>query len=130
MASRTPESERVARLIEKAVRTLPEREQRHVLTFLLRAWLDLRFGQMQPPGALEAAVMRTVPGSLGVIPGTASMPVVASGPEHQTLPVRLPDEQHARLKAWCAEHGFSMATVVRGLVENFLQSQMAAGASE
>jgi hypothetical protein len=31
--------------------------------------------------------------------------------------------KHARLKAWSAEHGFSMATVVRGLVENFLNSQ-------
>jgi hypothetical protein len=119
------ESQRAARLIEKAVRGLPDREQRQVMTFLLRAWLDLRFGHGQPPGALEAAVLGSVPGtvSIGLTPGPASMPNVASGSEHQTLPVRLPDEQHARLKAWCAEHGFSMATVVRGLVENFLQSQ-------
>jgi ParG len=94
------------------------------VTFLLRSWLDLRFGRVQPPGALET-VLGTVPGSigLGLTSGPTSMPVVASGAEHQTLPVRLPDDQHARLKAWCAEHGFSMATVVRGLVENFLQSQ-------
>jgi hypothetical protein len=39
------------------------------------------------------------------------------------LPVRLPPELHARLREWCAEHGFSMAGVVRGLVERFLDGQ-------
>jgi hypothetical protein len=80
---------------------------------------------MQPPGALEAAVLETVPAgiSIGITPGPSPMPIVASGGEHQTFPVRLPEEQHAALKAWCTEHGFSMATVVRGLVENFLRAQ-------
>jgi hypothetical protein len=43
--------------------------------------------------------------------------------EHQVVPIRLPAEQHAALREWCAEHGFSMATVVRGLVERFLEER-------
>jgi hypothetical protein len=43
--------------------------------------------------------------------------------EYQVVPIRLPAEQHAALREWCADHGFSMATVVRGLVERFLEEQ-------
>jgi hypothetical protein len=39
------------------------------------------------------------------------------------VPVRFSSEQHARLRQWCSEHGFSMATVIRGLVSRFLESQ-------
>jgi hypothetical protein len=42
----------------------------------------------------------------------------------QVVPVRFSAEQHAQLREWCAEHGFSMATVVRGLVARFLESQL------
>jgi ParG len=123
----TSDSDRTARLIEKALNGLPERDRAQVVRFLLRAWLDLRFGQMQPPGALEMAVLGAVPAGVGITPATMPMPVVASGPEHQTLLVRLPEEQHTALKAWCTDHGFSMATVVRGLVENFLRAQTPGG---
>ncbi len=41
----------------------------------------------------------------------------------QVVPVRFPEAQHQRLKNWCATHGFSMAVVVRGLVERFLDDQ-------
>jgi hypothetical protein len=43
--------------------------------------------------------------------------------DYQVVPIRLPTEQHAALRDWCAEHGFTMATVVRGLVERFLDEQ-------
>ncbi|HWE89247.1 MAG TPA: hypothetical protein VG317_07265 [Pseudonocardiaceae bacterium] len=43
--------------------------------------------------------------------------------EHQTVPVRLPTELHTRLRTWSTENGFSMATVVRGLVSRFLDQQ-------
>jgi hypothetical protein len=46
---------------------------------------------------------------------------IASG--QQMVPVRFSSDQHAQLRAWCAEHGFSMATVIRGLVARFLESQ-------
>jgi hypothetical protein len=43
--------------------------------------------------------------------------------EHQVVPIRLPTEQHSLLRDWCQEHGFAMATVVRGLVERFLEER-------
>lgn len=129
MARSISESERAARLIQKALDGLPERDRSVVVRFLLRSWLDLRFGHTQPPGALETAVVRySAPGTMELM-GT-QMPVIPSGGEHQTFPVRLPEQQHAALKAWCAEHGFSMATVVRGLVENFLRTQGPQGTTE
>ncbi|HEX4703643.1 MAG TPA: hypothetical protein VH352_16055 [Pseudonocardiaceae bacterium] len=45
------------------------------------------------------------------------------GRGQQVVPVRLPTELHARLRSWCADNGFSMATVVRGLVSRFLDGQ-------
>ncbi len=47
----------------------------------------------------------------------------APGGSQQVVPVRLPADLHVRLREWCAEHGFSMATVVRGLVARFLDGQ-------
>jgi hypothetical protein len=52
--------------------------------------------------------------------GTASV----FGRGQQVVPVRLPTELHSRLRSWCADHGFSMATVVRGLVARFLDGQV------
>jgi hypothetical protein len=49
--------------------------------------------------------------------------VEASGSGVAMLPVRLPPELHERLRRWSNEHGFSMAAVVRGLVERFLDEQ-------
>ena len=116
------ETERAARLIQKALDGLPEKDRSVVLRFLLRSWLDLGSRRSRPPGALEAAVRYWgEPATPELM--EPPMPIVRSGGEHQTFPVRLPEESHAALKAWCAEHGFSMATVVRGLVENFLQTQ-------
>ena len=47
----------------------------------------------------------------------------SSSQAQQMVPVRFSADQHARLRAWCGEHGFSMATVIRGLVDRFLESQ-------
>jgi hypothetical protein len=46
----------------------------------------------------------------------------ASG--QQMVPVRFSSQQHAQLRQWCGEHGFSMATVIRGLVSRFLEGQL------
>jgi hypothetical protein len=46
-----------------------------------------------------------------------------TGVDNQVVTLRLPATRHAALRAWCAEHGFSMAAVVRGLVERFLEEQ-------
>ncbi|WP_433216325.1 hypothetical protein ACQP00_07595 [Dactylosporangium sp. CS-047395] len=45
------------------------------------------------------------------------------GEESQLVTFRLPAERHAELRTWCTEHGFTMAAVVRGLIERFLEEQ-------
>lgn len=48
-----------------------------------------------------------------------------AGTDSQMVTLRLPAERHAALRDWCTGHGFSMAAVVRGLVERFLEEQAA-----
>lgn len=43
--------------------------------------------------------------------------------DYQMVPVRLPTADHARLRAWSQEHGFAMATIIRGLLARFLDEQ-------
>lgn len=46
--------------------------------------------------------------------------------ESQVVTVRLPQELHGQLKNWCSEHGFTMASVIRGVVERFVSERRAA----
>lgn len=57
-----------------------------------------------------------------------SPPPRAFGPSGplRTMPVRFPEQQYKRLKAWCEAHNFPMAVVVRGVVERFLDEQQPA----
>jgi hypothetical protein len=112
--------ERAAKLLLKAVRTLSEREQDQVLIALFRCVPEpVSFG---PSGTFT----RRLPGPS--VPADVTMysqsgpPLEMSGPAAM-LPVRLPPELHERLRAWSSEQGFSMASVVRGLVERFLDEQ-------
>jgi hypothetical protein len=103
--------DQVAKLLLKAVRTLPQREQDQVLRGLFRSALaepvpPTRAGQ--PPSMI---MLSESPPAIGA-PGQSAM-----------LPVRLPPELHERLRRWSTAHGFSMAGVVRGLVERFLDQQ-------
>src|SRR3954465_1216111 len=54
---------------------------------------------------------------------TALARALSVGEESQLVTIRLPADRHAELRAWCAGHGFTMAAVVRGLVERFLDAQ-------
>jgi hypothetical protein len=54
---------------------------------------------------------------------TAPPGIVGTAGTLRTMPVRFPDRQYQRLKAWCEEHNFPMAVVVRGVVERFLDEQ-------
>lgn len=49
--------------------------------------------------------------------------LLPSGEHSQLVTVRLPTDQHSRLRDWCGEHNFTMAAVVRGLIERFLDDQ-------
>ena len=50
--------------------------------------------------------------------------------ESQLVTVRLPQELHGQLRSWCGEHGFTMAAVIRGLVERFVSERRAATEGE
>ncbi len=45
------------------------------------------------------------------------------GSEEVGFLVRLPAPLHREFRAWCKGHGFSMAVVIRGIVERFLAQQ-------
>jgi hypothetical protein len=110
-----PQSNTVADLILKALDSLTASERRQVLSALIRSGLSAAPAShpvrpTMPP--LSAAEGFSSPGAR----------VSASGPP-AVLPVRLPQDQLEQLRTWCADHGFSMAVVIRGLVERFLESQ-------
>jgi hypothetical protein len=116
----------VTSLLFKAVKGLPEEEQRVVFEY----FLEREIGTAQPaffePFVRRAAELRGAaahgawpdPSALSSL-FTAQKPM---GPEQTMIPVRLSEAQHRRLKQWCAEHNFPMAVVVRGLIERFLDS--------
>ena len=90
-------------------------------------FFERRIGMPQPPffGRFvhEAAQLRGPehgswfePGALSTL-FTAQKPI---GATQITIPVRLSEAQHRRLKQWSAEHNFPMAVVVRGPIERFL----------
>jgi hypothetical protein len=111
--------DRVAKLLLKAVRTLSQREQDQVFTALFREALSepVPFTGPPPTPAPHDVLMLSQPPSMQLPPGMG-----ASG-QTAMLPVRLPPELHERLRRWSTDQGFSMASVVRGLVERFLDEQ-------
>jgi hypothetical protein len=109
--------DRTAKLLTKAIRMLSQREQDQVLTALIREASSEPATSARPappPGDVVVSYPMSVP---------LPEPVAGAAGPSTMLPVRLPPELHARLREWCAEHGFSMAGVVRGLVERFLEGQ-------
>jgi hypothetical protein len=107
--------EPTAKLLIKAIRTLPQREQDRLLAALLR----------QPLGESAMFTRPAPPDVVFSYPTSVPLPAPMMGAPGQStmLPVRLPPELHERLRAWSTEQGFSMASVVRGLVERFLDQQ-------
>lgn len=101
-------------LVLKAVQALPEAERDRALVWLI----DRNAAGWSPSVARAAARGATAPtfGRPGGLEQYASL-----HGEHQGVLVRFPIDQHARLREWCERHGFAMATVVRGLVDRFLE---------
>lgn len=108
----------VSELLVKAVRGLPQEEQDIILGTLLD-----RASAAAPPPTLTAAI----PGQRGpwahVLPDLAPPRLSERGSTLRVVPVRLSVEQHDALKQWCETNDFSMATVIRGLVDRFLTTQ-------
>jgi predicted DNA-binding protein len=114
--------DRTAKLVLKGIRGLPEREQEHVMVALVRG----AFAEPPPltrsvrqPGTPDVLLLSDAPTM--VVPHAAETSGVSA-----MLPVRLPPELHERLREWSTAQGFSMAGVVRGLVERFLDEQSGA----
>ncbi len=108
-------------VLVSALGALPEADRDLVYTWLLR------HGFEAGPTRRLTAASRPRPGPLStllqqnVTLGSGALMTQTSG--QQVVPVRFSSEQHAQLRQWCSEHGFSMATVIRGLVSRFLEGQ-------
>jgi hypothetical protein len=106
------------RLLVQAVGELPAEQRDLVLTWLLRQRPSLARQWTLGAGAHAAELE-------ALRQAAAGQPMQRIGPSaQQVVPVRFPAQQHAQLREWCAEHGFSMATVIRGLVARFLEGQL------
>jgi hypothetical protein len=124
-------SDRVTELLLKAVRGLSQQEQDEVLTGLLAG-----FGQSHaaPHAAYLAWGAASTPAQAEIVerltqaerPG---MPAAASG-DLKVLPVRLPGDDYDRLREWSRAHGFSMAVIIRTLVERFIRDQERRGTQQ
>jgi hypothetical protein len=114
--TRDPEQAPAERLVG-LLETLPSEARQEVT-----AWLLGEGRPLAPPPALSVTwplgsdVRRRLIGDL------------PAGEDSQLITIRLPADRHTELRTWCAEHGFTMAAVVRGLIERFLEDQLRAGA--
>jgi ParG protein len=119
-----------SRILVRALAQLPAEDRDKVYTWLLGTSLRMQPGVMEPLGRRLRWAVAAESGPVTQQDfGTAGADLVrdlfrgSSGSAQQMVPVRFSADQHARLRAWCSEHGFSMATVIRGLVDRFLDSQ-------
>ena len=120
-----PEQAEVVRLLVKAVATLPDAERDQVYAwFLDRGITGSRPGTFAGPGPLPRQ-LREMSATLLSLQTAGGLPG-AQPAGQQVVPVRFAADQHAALRTWCSEHGFSMATVIRGLVARFLEGQLPA----
>jgi hypothetical protein len=112
----------VAELLARALESLTSEERQRVTAWMLARTTAATAaglgGLGVPPNRELAEIMGPDPRSLReMYTGRAG------GRDQQVVPVRLPADLHARLRLWCTRHGFSMATVIRGLVARFLDGQ-------
>jgi hypothetical protein len=117
-------SDRVTELLLKAIRQLSQDERDEVLAGFLagRAFEPEPLG---PLGRTSAVLqpLREWPSdlSMNIAAGMNTDPI----PQLKVLPVRLPSADYDRLRTFSREHGFSMAVIIRTLVERFLDERAA-----
>jgi hypothetical protein len=118
------DSDRAARLLLKALDSLSDRDRRFVMRALLLG--RIAAGARSPSASREVLVGSMDPASPIDLPRQVMDPgfqIQSSRQVDQPLLVRLPSDLHARFRRWATAHGFSMAGIVRGLVERFLDEQ-------
>ena len=112
-------------LLAKALATLSDEEQGQVLKSLL----PVPPFAVQHPGGLSEMTATMAATALGrqeeVLAAyrIQQLREAAGSSQQMSLLVRLPASVHAELKTWSEEHGYSMNTVVRGLLDRFLKEQ-------
>lgn len=111
---------RLAELLVRAVESLPEAERAEALVGLVGRGLRQPTGWPVVRGGLDLA--RGGAGRRASFLDDLAGDPPAQGDRRGVL-VRLDQTQHERLKAWCQGHDFTMATVLRGLVDRFLEAQ-------
>ncbi len=121
-------SDRAAVLLRKAMQSLQPAERDELLDALLLGQLN-SMGPLRPSG-----VTRPVPlvsdvdrDRLAALLGSDDyLPTTGRG-ALKVLPVRLPETDHERLRKFCQAKGFSMAVVIRTLLERFLDDHPSDG---
>lgn len=98
-------------LLTQALRSLSDEDRDSVLAWLLRRMPEAE-GFPTQLGCPDPVYMRQRGKQLALGEGG-----------FQVVPMRFTSSELARLRAWSEQHGFSMASVVRGLVSRFLDSQ-------
>ena len=112
------------RVLVKAIGVLPAADRDLVYAWLLRRGFEEgEAGVLTVPARFRRMSVATLR-EPNLELATRTPLAQASG--QQMVPVRFSSEQHAQLRQWCSEHGFSMATVIRGLVARFLEGQLPA----
>ena len=117
-------SSEITSLLLKAVRGLPDEEQRVVFEHFFEQGVGLARSGSFGPFVRQGVDPRAAIAS-GALPDLSALTALFTaqkpmGSQQTMIPVRLSEAQHQRLKQWCAEHNFPMAVVVRGLIERFL----------
>jgi hypothetical protein len=105
-----------AQKLVELLESLPAEDRKQITVWLLGLG-RLRSGLSFAGAPATATLASEVP----LAPRLASG--LPAGEESQLVTIRLPADRHNQLRMWCTEHGFTMAAVVRGLVERFLEEQ-------
>jgi hypothetical protein len=101
--------------------TLPPDARRQVTAWLLAVIRPPAIAQFPHPLPWPSATGSDIVGDRIEQPREHRLVATLPAGDSQLVTIRLPADRHAALRAWCAEHGFTMASVVRGLVERFLE---------
>lgn len=124
-------SDRVDQLLDQALQSLEPGERDELLRGLLLARagavVSLTAGLGGGPAAAASATPMDSERLSRLLGGESTR---SSDARMKVLPVRLPETDHERLRRFCQVRGFSMAVVVRTLVERFLDEYAAAAQPE
>ncbi len=120
-------SDRAAVLLRKAMQSLQPAERDELLDALLLGQLN-SMGPLRPSGSARPVPLVSDVDRDRLAAWLGSDAYVPTGRGAlKVLPVRLPEADHERLRKFCQTYGFSMAVVIRTLLERFLDDHPSDG---